>query len=407
MKCPGDLRLKRWVGGLFSCPEIEHHILVFSSSCPVHRPFVEDEPPGFGKYFTRDARITQLFIIMTQNLKILRDPFWDIIKGLGIILVVLGHFLQSRQSNVDDNLCYRAIYSFHMPLFFFVSGYLSFRSLISGGFLAKRFMGLVIPFLAWYFVLGWAEGTIHELGIAAFALRLVLHPDWGLWFLWILFSCYLVLYPVSWIGNSPSSRWLVTGTGILVFFGVRFFPSDNFGLPLLRLNLLFFLAGFLGHLWNLGSYGALKRFVPDICIIGFFLLVPFWRRVGPYPFEPYLRLYFPGGAGLMIEIFNYIVAFCGIGALSEFAAAVSAKAYSGALLGFLGRSSFEIYAVHFKVLALVSATRFFSGGVELIEVIIGVAAVIAISLLISHVLLRRARLLNLLFLGSRQIPARS
>lgn len=39
----------------------------------------------------------------------------DIAKGIGIILVFLGHF------NIPDTL--RAeIYTFHMPLFFFLSG---------------------------------------------------------------------------------------------------------------------------------------------------------------------------------------------------------------------------------------------------------------------------------------------
>lgn len=41
--------------------------------------------------------------------------YWDIVKGVGIILVVVGH------------LCWdltRYIYLFHLPLFFFVSGYL-------------------------------------------------------------------------------------------------------------------------------------------------------------------------------------------------------------------------------------------------------------------------------------------
>lgn len=43
----------------------------------------------------------------------------DIAKGIGIILVFLGHF------NIPDTL--RAeIYTFHIPLFFFLSGVLLF-----------------------------------------------------------------------------------------------------------------------------------------------------------------------------------------------------------------------------------------------------------------------------------------
>ena len=44
-----------------------------------------------------------------------RSPYWDIVKGIGIIAIVLGHS------------CYFAVgfvYLFHLALFFFVSGYL-------------------------------------------------------------------------------------------------------------------------------------------------------------------------------------------------------------------------------------------------------------------------------------------
>lgn len=42
----------------------------------------------------------------------------DCMKGIGIILVVLGHIYK-------DNLVNIWVYSFHMPLFFIISGYLS------------------------------------------------------------------------------------------------------------------------------------------------------------------------------------------------------------------------------------------------------------------------------------------
>lgn len=41
----------------------------------------------------------------------------DCLKGLGIILVVWGHLNLPRAVEI-------IIYSFHMPLFFFISGYL-------------------------------------------------------------------------------------------------------------------------------------------------------------------------------------------------------------------------------------------------------------------------------------------
>ena len=44
-----------------------------------------------------------------------RSAYWDIVKGIGIVSIVLGHS------------CFFAVkwvYAYHMMLFFFVSGYL-------------------------------------------------------------------------------------------------------------------------------------------------------------------------------------------------------------------------------------------------------------------------------------------
>lgn len=46
--------------------------------------------------------------------------YWNIVKGMGIILVVAGHACGSSEGTPVSNY----IYLFHLPLFFFVSGYL-------------------------------------------------------------------------------------------------------------------------------------------------------------------------------------------------------------------------------------------------------------------------------------------
>lgn len=53
-----------------------------------------------------------------------RDPYFDNLKFLLIMLVVVGHAVQPLISSISSaKLLYLAIYSFHMPLFAFVSGY--------------------------------------------------------------------------------------------------------------------------------------------------------------------------------------------------------------------------------------------------------------------------------------------
>ena len=53
--------------------------------------------------------------------------YLDNLKGLLIILVILGHAIQFTLPDYENVFAFRLIYSFHMPLFFFISGYLAVR----------------------------------------------------------------------------------------------------------------------------------------------------------------------------------------------------------------------------------------------------------------------------------------
>ena len=97
---------------------------------------------------------------------IMRDKSVDILKGIGIILVVVGH------ANCPQTLR-DIIYSFHMPLFFICSGF--FFSLTDTDnwkkFLERRVKRLYIPFVKWsiFFLL------LHNLFYSAG----ILNSDYG------------------------------------------------------------------------------------------------------------------------------------------------------------------------------------------------------------------------------------
>ena len=60
-----------------------------------------------------------------------RNPYWDTLKAMLIVLVVLGH-----TGTAMGNKWLSVIYAFHMPLFIFISGYFSKKqslSLLEGG----------------------------------------------------------------------------------------------------------------------------------------------------------------------------------------------------------------------------------------------------------------------------------
>lgn len=74
---------------------------------------------------------------------IIRYHYADIMKGIGIILVLMGHI--QRIAGLGN-----WIYSFHMPLFFFVSG-MFFHD--NGLFFKKKVKSLLVPYLSFALIL--------------------------------------------------------------------------------------------------------------------------------------------------------------------------------------------------------------------------------------------------------------
>jgi polysaccharide biosynthesis protein PslL len=85
-----------------------------------------------------------------------RNKIIDVVKGIGILLVVFGHNWITLHG---DREIFRVIFSFHMPLFFFLSGIFLKESTPFRVFLKSRTDTLLKP----YFVVLAALGTIQLL----------------------------------------------------------------------------------------------------------------------------------------------------------------------------------------------------------------------------------------------------
>lgn len=81
-----------------------------------------------------------------------RNEKIDFLKGVAIFLVVYGHIIQYCIKNKGDfflNLVFKIIYSFHMPLFMIISGYLFYNTLQNNKqikqLIYKKFKQLIVP----------------------------------------------------------------------------------------------------------------------------------------------------------------------------------------------------------------------------------------------------------------------
>lgn len=194
-----------------------------------------------------------------------RIEYIDIAKGIGILLVVMGH----NDFSLVSPFAYKLIYSFHMPLFFFLSGY--FLNTMAGfwNFVRKRFNALLKPYLFTLFLIYFVSVSFGKMGFEMAIFRIVKslygtgrYIDWvQLWFLPHLFVVSLyafVFYALMKRVDNRYVRWavLLLTLGVASVFLQSFYPFQvsvleksyelwglPFSLDLVLLSGFFFILG--------------------------------------------------------------------------------------------------------------------------------------------------------------------
>lgn len=138
-----------------------------------------------------------------------RDNSIDALKGLAIVLVVAGHSLGRvaeafRPEDIDVLLlaapafAFRFIYSFHMPLFAFVSGLVLWppRDRPLGAQIMRRARGLLIPYFGWFlafWVVALLTPPAPAEGFGAAVANVAVGEKYYLWYLYALFISTVLL----------------------------------------------------------------------------------------------------------------------------------------------------------------------------------------------------------------------
>lgn len=121
-----------------------------------------------------------------------RNSELDMMRGVLILLVVLGHIIQSIIPEANATYIVKFIYAFHMPFFMYISGYLARLSFDNKSLsLRVKAKTLLVPFFSWALI-GYIVGSNND-GVLQYILKLVKNVEYGLWFLWILFLLYFTI----------------------------------------------------------------------------------------------------------------------------------------------------------------------------------------------------------------------
>lgn len=289
-----------------------------------------------------------------------RIEWIDTAKGIGILLVILGHL-------PGLGLIESIIYSFHVPLFFFLSGYVFKNTDPFPAFLKKKAKAILIPYvtlaagvLIYNAVFSIINGNFAISSVLKQVLRFAVQRRYtSLWFLSCLFFLNLLFYAVSkipkkWIRLVICVALPIIGYCYYLFLaphlpwnaaanlpGVGQIQSDP-GLPwnvdICLMAILFFYVGYLVKNAKAVDFLSKTKVRWILAFLGCAAL-----NVGVWYLNREL-----GGSGL--EMFDanyrflpltYLAAFFGIGATVLFSKAIKSK-----YLRYIGQNSLVYFAWH-------------------------------------------------------------
>lgn len=172
---------------------------------------------------------------MANPVDTMRNSYMDFLKGIAIIAVIVGHSLSDIRRM---DLLFNIIYSFHMPLLFFVSAYIEEQSSgkytgAEGRMLVKRMGGLLLPYVSWtviYTVVSerallfpvsavTVSGETWKTVFEGFRKAIMGYGDNGLWFLPVLF-CLKIVHSLYWFIRRKSGQDTIAAD-ILILAGLE------------------------------------------------------------------------------------------------------------------------------------------------------------------------------------------
>jgi len=270
----------------------------------------------------------------------------DIAKGLGILFVMIGHSRLSIGTAI--------VYYFHMPLFFFLSGYVfSGEKYDSKTFIKNRAKRLMVPYYVYGFIMlickvidmaGWFDFDLSRVDSGTVmdnVVRYVIQERFGtLWYITSIFFMTIVFYfLLKWFKgdirkvNIASGVMLIIGL-IYVLLGGGWLP---FNIDIYFTMMIFYSAGYS---CSTADFFESERFTGRMVMWGIIATVVCLV-------SGTANLFMAGGKvdiyynDFRIIPLTYISSFAGIIAI-----VVLSKKMNSRFFSYIGRNSFMYYALH-------------------------------------------------------------
>ena len=334
----------------------------------------------------------------------------DYLKAFAIVLVVLGHSLQyglgQPNDGIFDNWLMKFIYSFHMPLFMMISGYLFGFSVKKHSFndnLLGKLKSLLVPIAFWSIPVTFIDiikYSPERLNPWDFFKTYLNEFIGQFWFLWAVLLCSVVVLIVN--------RFLKDSIIVyVVIFGLTFvIPNMIMVDELYRFMFPLFVLAYLICKYNILENLSVRKIysITIVSMVVFIALLIFYDR------ESYI--YISGHSlihkqnwlhQLFVDIYRIVIGIAGsiffwglFSIISKYIKGIVSK-----VLLCLGTNTMGIYIISFfiSVYVLPEVVKEYIGlnyGLALLETILTLALCIILILLI-----KKAKILDKLLLGGR------
>lgn len=270
-------------------------------------------------------------------------PYIDIMKGIAITLVVIGHVMLF-SFDINPSEPSKCIY-FNMPLFFYISGFLAYRRIDTiadlGRRLLKRGLILLIPYICFL--------TLYTVYSNSYpTIQLYLTGGQRYWFLYVLFILCAFFLCNEYLIRNVHKTWKYISIWILPYLILIIFKfilstteliEDNtYTIICLLANYYrYYLIGYLcmKYLW-LNKLLFNNQLIYAIGLVAYFLN---WMLYDNHN----MILIFTGTLGAIIVIQTFVINH------------IEQHSKSYKALIYIGKSSLGIYVIHYFFLPNVSA----------------------------------------------------
>lgn len=300
----------------------------------------------------------------------------DQLKGVAIFLVVFGHSIQNNTLESGNQSLFVWLYSFHMPLFMFISGYIAFKTTRInsvadyGVFVKKRAISLLIPYFAWpLLVYNFFFKKKEHIDFITQIWNIITKWNslWYLWFLFFLMLCYSVFHILSKNVNRKNNilidaviAFAIAGLLLLIKPLGLLVSSSSF-----LLYFLFLFTGAFAAKYSMISKLILNRIMFAVCLILFIVLS------GHYNLND---------TGTINKVLKIVIAFSAISSIYYIVRNIKWHPAVDKWVQLWGRNTIVIYTTHFAVNWFFVGSPLFSHlGLVLLILVNAACALIVIS----------------------------